>query len=109
MKPIFIYGAPASGKSTLGKRLAESLGAKFVDLDAAIVEREGKSIPDIFASQGEAAFRDIESEVLREVSGVNNLLPITYYPLTFYGRTFQCTAIYWVVYIMFSKIESTNL
>ncbi len=64
---IFIYGAPASGKSTLGKRLAESLGAKFVDLDAAIVEREGKSIPEIFASQGEVAFRDIESDILRDV------------------------------------------
>lgn len=71
MKPIFIYGAPASGKSTLGKRLAESLGADFVDLDAAIVAHEGKSIPDIFASQGEAAFRDIESEVLREVVSDN--------------------------------------
>ncbi len=76
---IFIYGAPASGKSTLGKRLAESLGAKFVDLDAAIVEREGMSIPDIFASHGEAVFRDIESEVLRET--ISQSLPTTNYQL----------------------------
>ena len=67
MKPIFIYGAPASGKSTLGKRLAESLDADFADLDAAIAEREGKSIPEIFAARGEAFFRDIESEALRDV------------------------------------------
>ena len=65
---IFVYGAPASGKSTLGKSLAERLGAKFVDLDAAIVEREGTSIPEIFAARGEAAFRDVESQVLRDVA-----------------------------------------
>ena len=67
MDVIFVYGAPASGKSTLGKALAERLGAKFVDLDAAIVEREGTSIPEIFAARGEAAFRDVESQVLRDV------------------------------------------
>ena len=40
---IYIYGAPTSGKSTLGKALAERLGAEFVDLDAAIVEKAGMS------------------------------------------------------------------
>ena len=63
---IFLYGAPASGKSTLGKALSERLGARFVDLDEAIVRKAGMPIPEIFASSGEAAFRDIESETLRE-------------------------------------------
>ena len=64
---IYVYGAPASGKSTLGQALAERLGAKFVDLDAAIVAREGRSIPEIFSTRGEAAFREIEADVLASV------------------------------------------
>ena len=64
---IYIYGAPASGKSTLGRELAEKIGADFVDLDAAIVKRAGISIPEIFATKGEDAFRDLESEVLRDL------------------------------------------
>ena len=66
-KAIFLYGAPASGKSTLGKALAERLGADFVDLDERIVAEAGISIPEIFKTRGEAAFRDLESKVLREV------------------------------------------
>lgn len=67
-KPIFLYGAPASGKSTLGKRLAQALGAEFVDLDAAIVEAAGCPIPQIFAEKGEPYFRDLEAETLRVVT-----------------------------------------
>ena len=66
-KAIFLYGAPASGKSTLGKALAERLGAGFVDLDERIVAEAGMSIPEIFKTRGEPAFRDIESKVLRDV------------------------------------------
>ena len=62
-----MYGAPASGKSTLGKALAERLGAGFVDLDERIVAEAGMSIPEIFKTRGEPAFRDIESKVLQEV------------------------------------------
>ena len=64
---IFLYGAPASGKTTLGKKLAARLGAAFVDLDAEIVSREGRSIPDIFAADGEGVFRDAESAALAAV------------------------------------------
>lgn len=64
---IFLYGAPASGKSTLGRTLAERLCAEFVDLDESIVRKAGMPIPEIFSSSGEAAFRDIESEVLKLV------------------------------------------
>ena len=66
-KAIFLYGAPASGKSTLGKALAERLGLGFVDLDERIVAEAGMSIPEIFKTRGEPAFRDIESKVLQEV------------------------------------------
>ena len=66
-RAIFIYGAPASGKSTLGKALAERLGLSFVDLDERIVAEAGVSIPEIFKTRGEAAFRDLESKVLRDV------------------------------------------
>ena len=64
---VFIYGAPASGKSTLGKALAERLGAVFVDLDERIVAEEGVAIPKIFKVRGEAAFRDLERTVLQDL------------------------------------------
>ena len=63
---IFLYGAPASGKTTLGRKLAAAMGRPLVDLDAAIVAAAGRSIPEIFASEGEAGFRAKESRVLAE-------------------------------------------
>ncbi len=65
---IYIYGAPASGKTTLGRMLAERIGARFVDLDEEIVAKAGRTIPEIFATDGEAAFRDLESGALRSVA-----------------------------------------
>ncbi len=64
---IFLTGAPASGKTTLGGKLADRLGSEFVDLDTRIVATEGRSIPQIFAEGGEAAFRAVESRVLEDV------------------------------------------
>jgi len=64
MSGLFLYGPPASGKSTLGLALAGRFGAEFRDLDAEIVRAAGRSIPEIFASSGEAAFRGIEKDVL---------------------------------------------
>ena len=69
---VFLYGAPASGKTTLGKRLAAALKTPFVDLDAAIVDRAGKSIPEIFAAEGEVGFRDRESETLASVAAADS-------------------------------------
>ena len=63
---IVLIGMPASGKTTVGQLLARRLGRAFIDTDDGIVERAGKSIPDIFAQDGEAAFRQIESDVIRE-------------------------------------------
>ena len=67
MNPIiFLYGAPASGKSTLGRRLAAALKTDFFDLDAEIVAAAGRTIPEIFATEGEVGFRDRESVALEQ-------------------------------------------
>ena len=62
---VYLVGMPGSGKSTLGRQLAEQLAIPFVDLDAEIEKSEGKKIPDIFSLHGEAYFRRIESSLLK--------------------------------------------
>ncbi len=61
---IFLYGPPGSGKSTLGNQLAQTLALPFYDLDQEIEVKCAQSIPEIFVQQGEAAFRELESEML---------------------------------------------
>jgi shikimate kinase len=61
-----LIGLPGSGKSTIGRRLAKAMGLSLLDTDAVIEERTGRSIADIFATDGEAAFRRIEEDVIRE-------------------------------------------
>ena len=73
---LVLVGMPGSGKSTQGKRAAEALGRPFVDLDAEIVKRHGP-IPDIFARQGEQAFRDMESAIVREFGKQSGLVIAT--------------------------------
>jgi shikimate kinase len=63
---IFLVGFMGSGKSTVGRALAEELGWGFVDLDEDIEQREGMPIPQIFDTRGEAAFRRAETEALKE-------------------------------------------
>ncbi len=63
---IVLTGMPASGKSTVGKALADALHRPFLDLDEEIVRDAGCDIPTLFATEGEAAFRDREARVLRE-------------------------------------------
>ena len=55
------------GKSSVGRRLSELLCCPFMDLDDVIVEREGRSIPEIFATEGECAFRQMELETLKDI------------------------------------------
>ena len=68
MRNIYLIGMPGSGKSTIGRFLAEQLGRTFVDTDEEIVKRCGCSIKELIAKKGETYFRDLESEVIREVS-----------------------------------------
>lgn len=58
-------GLPGSGKSTIGRRLAKALGVSMLDTDAAIEQKTGRTIADIFATDGEQEFRRIEEEVIR--------------------------------------------
>jgi shikimate kinase len=60
-----LVGLPGSGKSTIGRRLAKALGVGLLDTDAAIEQRTGRTIADIFATDGEPEFRRIEEEVIR--------------------------------------------
>ena len=63
---IVLIGMPGCGKTTVGRALAGKLGRTFVDLDEEIVRRAGTSIPEIFAREGEAGFRERESALVRE-------------------------------------------
>ena len=60
-----LVGLPGSGKSTIGRRLAKALGVSMLDTDAAIEELTGRTIADIFATDGEQEFRRIEEGVVR--------------------------------------------
>ena len=60
-----LVGLPGSGKSTIGRRLSKALGVGLLDTDVAIEQRTGRSIADIFATDGEQEFRRIEEEVVR--------------------------------------------
>lgn len=61
---VVLIGLPGSGKSTIGRRLAKTLDLPLLDTDAAIEETTGRTIPDIFSNDGEAAFRRIEADVV---------------------------------------------
>lgn len=66
---IVLTGFMGTGKSAVGRHLAAELHVPFVDLDTAIAKKAGKTINDIFAAQGEAAFREFERDVITEISG----------------------------------------
>lgn len=65
---IYLIGFMGTGKTTVGQRVAERLGMRFVDMDDEIVARAGKPIPAIFADDGEPAFRRIECAVAADLS-----------------------------------------
>lgn len=67
-KNIILVGMPGSGKTTIGKKIAEIMNRPFIDLDEEIEKRVGMSIPDFFAENEEKAFRDIESIVINDFS-----------------------------------------
>lgn len=71
-RPIFLCGMMGSGKSTVGRLLAQRLKRRHVDLDSEIEVRQKMSIPDIFRLHGEAAFRKMERALLNEASGWEN-------------------------------------
>ena len=74
--PVVLVGAPGSGKSTVGALLARRLGLPFRDVDAVIVEQAGKSIAEIFADDGEAAFRGLEEQITGELLALPGVLAL---------------------------------
>ncbi|MFN8562758.1 MAG: shikimate kinase [Anaerolineae bacterium] len=74
---IILTGFMATGKTTIGRRVALLLDRRFVDADDVIVERGGMSIPQIFATDGEAAFRALEKEVCRDLAAERGLVIAT--------------------------------
>ena len=68
MENIVLIGMPSSGKSTVGRALAERLGKRFADSDALVTERIGMPIADYFAQRGEAAFREREQEAVADLA-----------------------------------------
>ena len=77
MMNIVLIGMPGSGKTTVGKLLAEATGKLFVDADEELVKFAGRSIPEIFAEDGESAFRALETRVLCELGKRSNLVIAT--------------------------------
>lgn len=71
---IFLVGYMGSGKSTLGRTVAHKLGLDFVDMDRYIEWKKGKSVPSIFAEEGEAGFRKIEKQALKALSLRKNIV-----------------------------------
>lgn len=67
MPPIILIGPPGAGKTSVGKALAKKLALNFTDSDRVIEERSGKSISEIFLTEGEPAFRQMEREAVIEL------------------------------------------
>ena len=98
---IVLIGMPGCGKSTIGNALEALTRRTQIDLDAEIVKKAGKPIPEIFAEGGEDAFRKIESEVVREQSTARGVILVTgggvvtrpenYAPLRSNGRLYHIT------------------
>ena len=65
---IVVFGFMGTGKSTAARRVAHELARRYVDIDRVIEEREGCSIAELFEAKGEAAFREMEHEVVKEVA-----------------------------------------
>ena len=63
---LSLTGFMGSGKSTVGRLVADALGCPFLDLDALIEKKAGRSIPEIFAEEGEAGFRALEARLLAD-------------------------------------------
>lgn len=74
---LYLVGMMGAGKSAVGRPLAEALGYRFVDADALLERVAGRPIPAIFARDGEAGFRDLETAVLDRIAGWHSLVVAT--------------------------------
>ncbi|MFK8185072.1 MAG: shikimate kinase [Phormidesmis sp.] len=74
---LYLIGMMGAGKTTIGRKLANRIGYRFFDTDLLIEQSAGKSIPEIFESEGEAAFRELETKVLEQLSAYTSLVVAT--------------------------------
>lgn len=74
MERIFLIGYMGTGKTTVGRELAETLGLDFIDLDHYIQGRYQKTVGQLFEEVGEAGFREIEQRVLKEVGEIEDVV-----------------------------------
>lgn len=74
---VFLIGFMGCGKTTLGKKLASKTGFTFIDLDKVIEHTADKTIPEYFAEHGEAAFRELERDVLQSTKFPENSIIAT--------------------------------
>ncbi len=96
---LVLIGMPGSGKSTVGRHLARLSGRELMELDESVAQKAGCSIPEIFAAQGEAGFRALESEIIREAGCQSGKIIVTgggavtreenYAPLHQNGRIYE--------------------
>lgn len=77
IKRVIFIGMPCSGKSAIGRAVAEHFGFDFYDMDEEIVNMAGMSIQNIFEEKGEPAFREIETQVAKNLSEVENAVVAT--------------------------------
>ena len=74
---LYLVGMMGSGKSSVGRHLAEGLNYRFIDADTSLEQVAGRSIPEIFASEGESGFRALESAVLNQIASWHSLVVAT--------------------------------
>lgn len=74
MLPVFLIGYMGCGKTTLGEALAAAMGVRYIDLDECVEARCGQSVVQIFEERGEAGFRELENEALREVASLTDVI-----------------------------------
>jgi shikimate kinase len=74
---LYLVGMMGAGKSAVGRPLADALGYRFIDADLTLEQAAGRSIPEIFASEGEQGFRELETAVLGQIAGWHSLVVAT--------------------------------
>jgi shikimate kinase len=74
---LYLVGMMGSGKSSVGRPLAAALGYRFLDADHSVEQVAGRSIPEIFAADGEQGFRELESAVLNQIASWHSLVVAT--------------------------------
>ncbi len=101
VRRIYLVGPRASGKSTVGRALAQSLGWRFADTDELVVRGAGCSVADIVSRGGWEAFRNMESAALRAVSGEDAMVIATGGGMVLRQENRECMArTGWVVLLM---------